>query len=371
MSEYLKSFKIRGREMRFPIYLPDATRAVTRGLDAKDLESVGIEALVVNTYHLMRDPGMELIRKAGGVQKFMRWNGFAVSDSGGFQLLSLIYEGKVQGRVEDAGAVFYEGVHRKKRRMFTPEQSVQVQFDLGTDIVVCFDDCMYVSDDRALYERAVRRTVEWAKQCKEEFEKQIAVRGVPDSERPLLLAVNQGGLFPDLRERCGRELADIGFDGYGWGGWSIDPKTKKLDMGIAKIIADTMPDNKPKFALGVGTPNDIATCFGLGYTIFDCVLPTRDARHQRLYVFPKDPATIDWKAGESVCEYLHLEKERYTSDFAPISEWCDCPACTEYSRAYLHHLFRIKETLAFRLATMHNLRTYTKLIGLLRKSLEA
>ncbi len=369
--DYLKSYTVRGKTMQFPVYLPDATRAVARSVDGADLHAVGIEAVVVNTYHLMHTPGTTVIEQAGGVKRFMDWDGFVVSDSGGFQVLSLIYETSLNGKITDEGVAFYESTKKHTKTLFTPEKSVQIQFGLGSDIVICLDDCPDMHATKEESELSVKRTIEWAKRSKEEFERQIAARKFKAEDRPILLAVVQGGSDKKLREQCAQALRDIGFDAYGFGGWPMNPETQKLDKDILQFTASCMPDDKPKFALGVGTPQDIVDGFMMGYSIFDCVLPTRDARHQRLYVFPKDPETIDWRAGEKVFEYLHLEKERYTRDFSPISEWCDCPTCTRYSRAYLHHLFQIEETLAFRLATMHNLRTYTKTIELLRKSLES
>lgn len=368
---YLESFTVRGKQMQFPIYLPDATRAVARSVDSKDLHAVGIEAVVVNTYHLMHTPGTTVIERAGGVKRFMDWDGFVVSDSGGFQVLSLIYETSLNGKITNEGVSFYESTKKHTKTLFTAEKSVQIQFDLGSDIVICLDDCpdMHATHDEV--ELSVKRTIEWAKRSKEEFERQIAERNLGVLDRPILLAVVQGGSDKRLREQCAKALRDIGFDAYGFGGWPMNPDTQKLDRDILRFSAECMPDDKPKFALGVGTPQDIVDGYMMGYSIFDCVLPTRDARHQRMYVFPGDPDRIDWKSGEKIFEYLHLEKERFTRDFAPISQWCDCPTCTHYSRAYLHHLFKIEETLAFRLATMHNLRTYTKTIALLRKSLQS
>jgi len=366
LNKYLKGYVIRGGKVQFPMYLPDATRAVTRSVDSSDLEIIGIEAVVINTYHLMSTPGTTVIEQAGGVKQFMHWNGLAVSDSGGFQILSLIYETSLSGQIKDEGVIFYQKGKKRKKEIFTPEKSIQIQFALNPDIMICLDDCPHMKATRGEVEISVKRTIEWAKRCKEEFDKQVEQRKMNALLRPLLFAVIQGGSHKDLREQCGQALQDIGFDGYGFGGWPMHPQTGKLDKDILQFTAQLMPHNKPKFALGVGTPQDIVDGFFMGYTIFDCVLPTRDARHQRMYVLSKSMNDLDITK-DRVFEYLDLEKEKYTRDFRPISEFCDCPTCKNYCRAYVHHLFKIEETLAYRLATMHNLRTYTQTIELLRK----
>lgn len=368
--KYLKEIKIRGKTMRFPIYFPDATRAVIRSLDSQDLVKAGIEGLILNPYHLMSQPGLAAIKKAGGIKAYMGWLGFAIADSGGWQLLSLVYKDKSFGRVDDNGVVFYKGsLGEKKRYVFTAEKSIQIQMDLGADIVVCLDDCPAKKATRKDYETSVRRTVNWARRSKAEFFKQLKIRKIPLSNRPLLLAVVQGGPNRDLRAECARELVRMGFDAYGWGGWTAD-ETGRLDIKIAKFIIDQLPNDKPKFGLGVGYPWDIIDCFKVGYHIFDAVLPTRDARHKRLYVWTKDPNKINLLKTNSrkLFGFFYPDKAKYRNDQKPIDRFCDCHLCQNYSRAYLRHLFTIGDALAWRLATMHNLRIYTKLIGTLRKS---
>jgi len=365
--KYLKSSLINKKRVSFPIYLPDATLAVTKSLDSQDLKSAKIEALVVNTYHLMTAPGVQTIRNFGGVGKFMDWNGLIVSDSGGFQLLSIIYRNRVLGKVTDNGVVTYEGGQGKKRSLFfTPEKSISVQFNLKSDLMICLDDCPAVDSSHDDYVLSVRRTVAWAKRCKEEFLK-IKSNILSTDDRafnPSLFAVIQGGNDLKLREKCADELLKIGFDGYAFGGWPID-KSGNFDHQTFAYTANLMPDDKPKFALGVGDPVSILKGFRVGYNLFDCVLPTRDARHKRLYVYDKPPYLINLD-DEKFYSYLNLAKTQYKNDFLPLSKFCDCHTCQHYSKAYLYHLFKIGDHLAFRLATIHNLRFYSQLIERLR-----
>jgi len=365
---YLKSVKIRGRTLRFPIYCPDATRAVIRSLDSQDLVRVGIEGLILNPYHLMSQPGLDPIKKAGGIKKYMGWPGLAIADSGGWQLLSLIYKDKSFGKVDDQGVTFYKGsLGEKKRYVFTPEKSIQLQFEIGADVIVCLDDCPTKHPTKKELAKSVERTIAWAKRCQSEYRKQVKKRRLSQENRPLLLAPLQGGFDQELRRKCAQELVKIGFDGYGWGGWTGD-ENNKLGLGIARFIISQLPANKPKFALGVGYPWDIIECFKIGYHIFDCVLPTRDARHQRLYVWAKDPRKVSILKADSrkLFAFFYPGKMKYRKDLKPVDRFCDCPLCQNYSRAYLHHLFAVGDSLAWRLATIHNLRFYSMLLQRLR-----
>lgn len=355
----MRDFTIKGKTLKLPVFFPDGTRAVVRAIDSQDIKNTGIEGIVVITYHLMTQPGISVIKQAGGIKKFMNWDGIVASDSGGFQIFSLIHRNKGLGKITDEGVRFIRG-SKKKTKMFTPEKSIQVQFALGTDIMICFDDFTPFKADAEKIRESVDRTILWAKRCKTKFEKQIEKKKLTDSTRPILLGVIQGADSLSERERCAKGLKKIGFDGYGFGGWPLD-ENGDFDYKIAKFTADLMPNNGPKFALGVGTPESIVEGFKMGYTIFDCVLPTRDGRHKRLYNFVKSPSKcLD-------TEYLYIQREKYIRDFNPISDYCDCYTCKNYTRAYLNHLFKIGDTLAYRLATIHNLRTYSRLIEEIRK----
>ncbi len=354
---YLDSILLGGKKLKFPTFFPDGTRAVVRSLDSQDLKSAKVEGIIVNTYHLSKLPGDEFLHRIGGVKKFMNWDGFVISDSGGFQIMSLIHKtGK--GKVLEEGVLFDD-------ELFTPEKSIEIQFNLNVDVIIVLD---YFTDPKASRDEAevsVKITVEWAKRCKEEYLKQLEKRKILTSERPLLLAVIQGGFYKDLREKCARQLLKVGFDGYGFGGWPVNEKGN-FDFELMRFNASLTPDDKVRFALGVGKPENIVEGVKAGYHIFDCVLPTRDARHRRLYVFKKDWRKILEEGRHDFYEYLYPIREEFARYKGPIEKTCDCYTCQNYSLSYLRHLFKIEDTLVYRLASIHNLRFYTRLIEKLR-----
>jgi queuine tRNA-ribosyltransferase len=363
MRKAKRNLQIKNSNIKFPIFLPDATRGISKHLDSEDLVNHSVRGVVVNTFHLKHTPGVEALRKAGGIKKFMNYNGLVVSDSGGWQVFSLIHRNdKNMGHISKNGVVFE--LYGKKE-LFTPEISIRTQFDIGADIIICLDDFV---PPKASYEetkKVVERTVNWAKKSKEEFDRIVNKKKIAKNDRPLLFSVIQGGDYKDLRKECAMQLTKIGFDGYGFGGYAVDNETHKLDLEISEYIADLIPDTSYRFALGVGRPDDIAALHKMGWEMFDCTLPTRDARHKRLYVFSKNPLEIDFETDTEFYSYIYINKSMYKNDFAPVSEHCDCLTCKNYSRAYLHHLFKIKDGTALRLATIHNLRFYTRLIELL------
>jgi len=357
--KYLKSALIGGKRIRFPVFFPDGTRAVVRGVDGNDLHQAGIEGVIVNTFHLMNQPGDRFLYQSGGVKKFMHWDGLAISDSGGFQIMSLIHKAGIKGKITNAGVSF-------GKEKLTPEKSIEVQFNLKTDIVIVLD---YFTDPKANddeIKQSVDITIEWAKRAKEEYWRQLEARRIKDKDRPLILSVIQGGEDLRERERCAKALVKIGFDGYGYGGWPMK-KDGHFNYKTFEENAKLTPDNKIRFALGVGKPAEIVAGTGFGYHIFDCVLPTRDGRHKRLYVLKKPLKEIDWEKTQDLFGYVYLAKEKYYRQMGPISPFCDCYTCQNYSLAYLKHLFRIKDTLAYRLASIHNLHLYSTLIRELRK----
>jgi queuine tRNA-ribosyltransferase len=352
---------VKNRSFALPMFLPDATLGVVRGLSSQQVEQAGIKGVVINTYHLLTSPGAKTLEQAGGIKPFMGWEKLTASDSGGFQLFSLIHRQPKLGRITDEGVVLYSGESRQKKTLFTPEKSIEMQFAIDSDIMICLDDFSPIDASPTRLEQSVERTVTWAKRCKAEFEQQLKKRKLTDKNRPLLLAVVQGHLNLKLRQQCAQELIKIGFDGYGFGGWPFDDQGN-FDYEMARVTAEATPDDKLRFALGVGSPENIVRLREMGYDIFDCVLPTRDARHQRLYVFNQDPATLDLKQAKNWYEFLYLDRAKLAQDFSPISQFCDCPACTNHTRAYLHHLFKIKDGLAYQLASIHNLHFYAQLM---------
>ena len=389
-----------------PFFMPDATRAAVRGVTSDELEMSGTAALVVNTYHLMLQPGVDIIRKAGGparnathsvagggIHAFMRWNRPILSDSGGYQIYSLIHKNPQMGRITEEGAEF-RSVLDGTKHLLTPERAIQVQFDLGVDMMVVLDDPRPNSAPPAEIAEAMERTVRWAKRCKAEYEKQIVSRGLTEKMRPLLFSVVQGGMFRELRKRCAEGLIEIGFDGYGFGGRHIDEEGNFLE-DIVGYTASLIPEDSMRFALGVGTPDDIVRCHALGWDMFDCVIPTREGRHGRLFVWKKsgvisteaersellstvrDPCATAKAYGDtrstnaeddeaSFYSTINIQNEQFKEDFASVDPACDCELCTKYTRAYLKHLFKVGEPLAGRLASLHNLCFYAKLMEKLR-----
>ena len=358
-----KFFKSKNGNISLPIFFPDATRAVVRSIDTSDLEGTKTLGILVNTFHLWQGLGGDVLEKFGGIGKFMDFKGGIISDSGGFQVMSVIKSGNVKGKITDEGAVFHPT--KKTKKILTPEKSIEFQMKLKSDMVVVLDD---FTDPKSNYDEAkvsVDRTISWAKRSKDEFLKICDRKGLGKNERPYILGVTQGGKYQDLREYCTKELVKIGFDGLGYGGWPIDEKGN-FDFESAKTIADNTPEDYFLYGLGVGKPEEIVKCNKLGFNVFDCVLPTRDARHGRLYVYDAVSMEEINVHKPNFYKFYSPDKERYFKDDSPVSEACDCLLCKRYSKAYLAHLFRIGDFTAGRLATIHNLRFYSILMEKLR-----
>jgi queuine tRNA-ribosyltransferase len=345
-----------------PTFLPDATRAGVRGTSSDDLRRIGIEAVVVNAFHLLRRPGARVVQAAGGIHRFMDWSGPILSDSGGFQVWSLIRQDPSRGVIRDNEVIFREPSTGEKWNL-TPERVINLQFQLGSDIVVCLDDCTDADAPEAEQERSVERTVRWARRCREEFDRQVATR--KGTDRPRIFAVVQGGGVERLRRQCATELATIGFDGYGFGGWPLAADGSLLADPL-RWVAESLPADAPKHALGIGRADHVVAAFALGYSMFDSALPTRDARHGRLYAFKPGWAARRPSAGDDFFRAVRIHDQPYRVDHGPIEEGCDCPLCTSHSAAYLHHLFKVGDLSAERLATLHNLRFYVRLFEALR-----
>jgi queuine tRNA-ribosyltransferase len=357
-----KFFKYKSGKLPLPVFFPDATRAVVRSIDTSDIESSKTMGILVNTFHLWQGLGTDVLKKFGGIREFMNYPGAVISDSGGFQVMSVIKSKQIKGKITDEGAVFYPSKNKKK--ILTPEKSIQFQISLNSDMAVVLDD---FTDPASNYDEAkisVERTIDWAKRSKVEFEK-IYKRGKLTKNRPYLLGVVQGGGFQDLREYCTKELVKIGFDGLGYGGWPLNEKGN-FDYESAKSIANNCPSDYFLYGLGVGKPEEVLGCTKLGYNIFDCVLPTRDARHKRLYVYNFDSIEDINLNEQNFYSFYTPSKEKYYKDTSPVSTACDCLLCKKYSKAYLSHLFRIGDFTAGRLATIHNLRFYSILMEKIR-----
>jgi queuine tRNA-ribosyltransferase len=347
--------------LALPTFLPDATRAGVRGVSSEDLRAVDIEGLVVNAFHLLRRPGARVVQAAGGIHRFMDWDGPILSDSGGFQVWSLIRQDPKRGVIRDNEVIFREPSTGEKWNL-TPERVINLQFQLGSDIVVCLDDCTDAEAPMDEQERSVERTVKWARRSRTEFDRQAAQRG---GETPLIFAVVQGGGDEGLRRQCAMALADIGFDGYGFGGWPLAADGSLLAEPM-RWVAESLPASAPKHALGIGRPDHVVSALAIGYSVFDCALPTRDARHGRLYAFRDGWAHRRPSVGDDFYRAVRIHDPDHHGDHGAIEDGCDCPVCARHSVAYLHHLFKVGDLSAERLATLHNLRFYVRLFALLR-----
>ncbi len=352
--------------IELPAFLPDATRGVVREVDSDDLERCGVQALVMNTFHLMQRPGSSTVRALGGLHQMSGWTRPIITDSGGFQAYSVVRNDPKRSSLDDDGIrVRPEGSGRTFR--LTPEKSVQLQLSYGSDVVICLDDCTHPDDPPERQALSVKRTIDWARRSKQTFDRLVDEKGLGADSRPLLFGVIQGGTSRDLREQCANELLPLDFDGFGYGGWPLDAENRLLTETLA-TTAELLPDDTPLHALGVGHPANVAACAALGYRLFDSAMPTRDARRGRLYRFTQDPATLAPDPEGEWLDFCYVGDDKHTKAYGPVSEHCDAICCTRYSLAYLHHLHRIKEGLFPRLATLHNLRFMMQLMSRLRDS---
>ena len=353
MTLYLKS-----GEVKLPAFFPDATRGVVRGVDAQDLKGTKTPGLVMNTYHLLTAPGPSTIKALGGLHAFTGWSGPILTDSGGFQVFSLIRENKKFGEIRRNEIIFRPDGKGSKKISITPEKCIQAQFAYGSDIIMCLDYCTHPDDPAEINRRSVDITIEWARRCKDEYNRLTEAKGGKPlsvdaiGKRPLIFGIIQGGSDKTLRKECADALIEIGFDGFGFGGWPLD-SNGNLTHDILAYTASLMPNHTPKYAMGLGRPEGIAACLKMGYNLFDCVIPTREARHNRLYVYKKHNS-IDY-------EFLYPMDDIYRRDTRPISDHCDCHTCRNYTRGYLRHLLVTGDNLGLRLATIHNLRFYSML----------
>jgi len=312
-------------------------------------------------------PGASTIKACGDLHSLFGWPQPIITDSGGFQAYSLIHQNPVLGTISDQGLLF-KGESSSKPVRLSPEKVIQQQLAFGADIVICLDECTHADAPLIEQRAAVRRTIAWAKRCKREFERLLDERRTQDL-RPQLYAVIQGGAEPDLRRECATELLTLGFDGYGLGGWPLDGQGHLLSEIIA-YVRDLVPAQFPLHALGVGHPQHILDCAQMGYTLFDSAMPTRDARHGRLLI---------WQAEEEIplvrqtrwYSHLYIHDDIHRRDRRPLADGCACPCCNRYSRAYLHHLFKIGDGLYDRFATLHNIYFINRLMERIRSEQSA
>jgi queuine tRNA-ribosyltransferase len=414
--------------VKTPVFMPIATYGAVKNLTGDEIKELGGEIILANAYHLWLRPGSDTIKKAGGLHSFMNWPRPILTDSGGFQVFSLGAKNSARGKsffspelafpsakreqffggkfvpapqvglvkITDKGVEFRDP-YNGKRCFLTPEQSIQIQLDLGSEIIMVFDECPAYPARREEVERAAKRTTEWAGRCKKYFQERVimnpgqaakqsrsgaAVHGIAassqaglgaprnDTGRPLLFGIIQGGVYKDLRQKSASELLKIGFDGYAIGGVAVGEPRKYL-WSVLDWVLPMLPENKPRYLMGLGRPEEIAGAILAGIDMFDCVIPTREARHGRLYKF-KSQNSIGQLTDKTAIqnakfyETLQITKSKFAKKFQPIDKNCGCSTCRNYSLAYLNHLFKIKEGLGLRLAAIHNLSFYLNLVESLR-----
>jgi len=293
------------------------------------------------------------------------WHGPIVTDSGGFQAYSLIQQNARFGTLDNDGITFKApGLERKFH--LTPEKAIQLQMSYEADIIMCLDYCTHIDAPHEIQKIATERTIAWARRCKQEFLRLLKQKRLPQEKRPLLFAVIQGGGSYELRKYCAEALLDIGFDGFGYGGWPLDSQGRLL-TDIITYTRERVPPRYPMHALGVGHPDNVVECSGIGYDLFDSAMPTRDARHARLYVLQDEQS----QSSGRWFSYLYINDDKYIKSDEPVSHLCDGLCCRHYTRGYLHHLFKIGDSLYLRLATIHNLRFMTMLTQRLRERHDA
>jgi queuine tRNA-ribosyltransferase len=326
-------------EVETPVFMPVGTQATVKTLSPADLREIGAKIILSNTYHLFLRPGHELIRDFGGLHGFMHWDRPVLTDSGGFQVFSLAELRKVT----DEGVTFQSHLDGGAKHIITPEYAVEIQEALGADIIMAFDECIPYPATKDYAQEAMDRTHRWARRCRE----------AKKENGQALFGIVQGGMYPDLRKRSAETLVDIGFQGYAIGGLSVG-ETKPLMYEMIEATEPYLPADKPRYLMGVGTPEDLVEGVDRGIDMFDCVMPTRNARN----------GTFFTSIGK-----LSIRNSRYERDHGPLDPECGCYTCRTFSRAYLRHLFNAGEVLALRLGTIHNLTFYLSLMRRIRESM--
>ena len=322
-----------------PVFMPVGTQGTVKAVTPENLQDMSAQIILGNTYHLFIRPGHELIERFGGLHKFMNWKGAILTDSGGFQIFSL----RNLAKITEEGAAFRS--HLDGSKLFlSPEDAVQVQQSLGSDIMMCLDTCIPYPATREETVESTDLTTRWAKRC----------RKAHTRRDQLLFGIVQGGMYPELRKKHVEELIQIGFDGYAIGGLSVGEE-KNLMYDIAEVTAPSLPEDYPRYLIGVGTPSDLVEGVWRGIDMFDCVMPTRNARNGTLFT----------SKGKVI-----IKNAKYRDDQNPLDEECSCYTCMKYSRGYLRHLFQSREILSYHLNTIHNLHYYLNLMAGIRSSIE-
>ncbi|MDR1511772.1 MAG: tRNA guanosine(34) transglycosylase Tgt [Endomicrobium sp.] len=328
-----------------PVFMPVGTRGTLKGIANEFLRNSDVQIVLANSYHLYLQPGVEIIKKAGGIQKFNSWNRPMLTDSGGFQVFSLSDTRKIS----EKGVEFKSYIDGSKH-FFSPEKSIQVQKDIGADIIMCFDECIPYTSSYEYAKKSTELSFRWAKRCKEEFCKEEDFH----TTRQSLFGIIQGSIYNDLRIKSVYEMLNIGFTGYAIGGLSVGESKEEM-RSVLESVVPIIPNDKAKYLMGVGMPEDLWECVELGIDMFDCVVPTRNGRNGQAFTsFGK----------------INIKNSEFKDDFSSLDSDCCCPTCRGYSKAYLNHLVRSKESLYLSLLSLHNIYFMIHLMGRIRESLE-
>ena len=354
-------------KIQTPAFMPIATKGAIKTISAEEIRRLGPDIILGNTYHLMLRPGVDEIKKLGGLHKFMDWARPILTDSGGFQVFSLA---KIR-RITSDGVQFNSHIDGKAFFM-TPEDSMRIQMNIGSDIMMVLDECVKLPAERDYLEKSVELTTMWAARCKKFYLSKFKDSDAID--RPLLFGIVQGGLEPDLRKKSARDLGKIGFDGYAIGGLAVGETEQEMYSAL-DFIGPLLPEDRPRYLMGVGYPHQIVEAVKRGVDMFDCVIPAREARHGRLYAWNQSFI----KSGKNILELsenskefftaINIRNEEYKFDLRPINPASKFSELQKYSRAYLRHLFNVEDPLAQRLATLNNLEFYLSLMAEVRASI--
>ncbi len=331
-----------------PVFMNVGTAGAIKGaVSADDLKTLGCQVLLCNTYHLHVRPGDKLVAEAGGLHKFVHWDRPILTDSGGFQVFSLAQLRKIK----EEGVTF--NCHLDGHRIFMgPEESMQIQANLGSTIAMAFDECVENPAEYGYAKKSCERTYRWLVRCRTELDR-LKETGVAVNPKQMLWGINQGCTFEDLRQTHMKNIATLDLDGYAIGGLAVGESAEEM-YRIIEAVEPFMPKNKPRYLMGVGTPVNILEAVYRGVDFFDCVMPSRNARHGHLFTSKG---------------IINIKNEKYAHDFSPIDENCECPVCKTYSKAYVRHLIKADEMLGMRLAVMHNLFFYNDLTAKIRQAL--
>jgi len=340
--------------IKTPVFMPVGTRASVKTLTADEVEEIGSEIILGNTYHLYLRPGTKVIQKNGGLHKFMKWDGPILTDSGGFQVFSLGFgaknkKGQKLVKIKDDGVEFRSHLDGSKH-FFSPELVIKMQKEIGADIMMVFDECAPADADHGYAREAMERTHRWAKECLEAHKKIKPVYGYNQA----LFGIVQGAAHKDLRKESAKYISGLPFDGVAVGGLAVG-EPEKVRNSLLETVEPYLPKDKPRYLMGVGFPQDILNAVERGIDMFDCVLPTRLGRNGTVWTYKGQ---------------LNLLNSRFQNDFEPIEKECDCYACRNYSRSYISHLLREGEILGIRMTSLHNLRFMTRFMEDIRKAIE-